>query len=333
MIWRCLSGLIGSVVCYFGIANAQPVMVNEHSLSETAVVRNFSGLDERRIREILEFIESKCSKSRDLELLISFNPEERPRESLTTETIAEVFPNIQLAIQDVLNLSRDELFSKTWDQSVLGRVIGTRLTKKDKKELRIEYMDQLLQVITRPWYESDGSDVVHFFSVNIDAPKKSYSVEASLRGQLIHEVIGHLLVEEFPEQARRTLYHEFEAANNEYLSGRSPESVPDSCYLDNWVSLYAKNGNYVGRDIAELLNKLINEIATVKESMTAEELERFENLEIYVRYFSRVSSLKEDVAETITYVLLDRPYIIGHTAERKVRAVNDFLELIARESD
>ena len=67
--------------------------------------------------------------------------------------------------------------------------------------------------------------------------------------------------------------------------------------------------------------------------MTAEELERFENLEIYVRYFSRVSSLKEDVAETITYVLLDRPYIIGHTAERKVRAVNDFLELIARESD
>ena len=194
-------------------------------------------------------------------------------------------------------------------------------------------MDQLLQVITRPWYESDGSDVVHFFSVNIDAPKKSYSVEASLRGQLIHEVIGHLLVEEFPEQARLTLYHEFEAANNEYLSGRSPESVPDSCYLDNWVSLYAKNGNYVGRDIAELLNKLINEIATVKESMTAEELERFENLEIYVRYFSRVSSLKEDVAETITYVLLDRPYIIGHTAERKVRAVNDFLELIARESD
>ena len=116
MIWRCLSGLIGSVVCYFGIANAQPVMVNEHSLSETAVVRNFSGLDERRIREILEFIESKCSKSRDLELLISFNPEERPRESLTTETIAEVFPNIQLAIQDVLNLSRDELFSNTWDQ-------------------------------------------------------------------------------------------------------------------------------------------------------------------------------------------------------------------------
>ena len=209
--------------------------------------------------------------------------------------------------------------------------MATRSTKKDKREIRIDYMDQLLQVIRQPWYESDGIDVVHFFSVTSDTPKKSYSVESSLRGQVIHEVAGHLLVEEFPEQARRTLYHEFAAANTEYLSGRTHEEIPDEVCLDNWVSLYAKNGNYVGRDIAELLRNLTDEIASVRESMTAEQLERFDELETYSNYFSRVVSLQEDLAETITYVLLGEPYVVGHTAERKVRAVKDFLEVLSRE--
>ena len=340
MIRPYFSGLLGFVGLLAGIAfssspsnsaHAQAIPVTECPLSESAILRNFSRPDEQRIREILASIEAQCPQTRSLELLVSFNPEERPQKSLHTETIAEVFPNIQSPLQDLVNLSREELYGRTWNQSVLGRAMATRSTKKDKREIRIDYMDQLLQVIRQPWYESDGIDVVHFFSVTSDTPKKSYSVESSLRGQVIHEVAGHLLVEEFPEQARRTLYHEFAAANTEYLSGRTHEEIPDEVCLDNWVSLYAKNGNYVGRDIAELLRNLIDEIASVRESMTAEQLERFDELETYSNYFSRVVSLQEDLAETITYVLLGEPYVVGHTAERKVRAVKDFLEVLSRE--
>ncbi len=304
------------------------------SLATETVVDHFSNTDQEQIREVLADIEQRCPQARSLELIIAFRPEESPEnQSSTVETVAETFPNLQVTTPEALHQSRDELFEEKWEQ-MLKRSIMTPEDQKirsDRTKLRISLLDALLPLVREPWYASDGVDVVFFYRTPHRTSSKNYAVDNSLRGHLIHEVVGHLVVDEFHEQARRTIYHEFEAANKSYLQGRSPDDIPDRSCLENWVSCYAKNGGIDGRAVAETFEQLLQEILTVKDTVGLEEQERFEELECYIDYVSRTFALHEDVAETVTYVLLDCPYPIGATVERKVRAVQDFLRLIAEE--